>query len=198
VIVRGLALAVACVAIGGCGACNDDAKPAAKAPPRSANVPPASSGKGSVQVRTPTWKPPPGVGSGATLPGTPTAVGTAITVDEATPAIPAIAGATIIDAPTAAPAGGQVHFGWCIVAADQAAALAAVSDGLVSAGWSQPRDRGQGARVALTADKAPYRLTASISASPRPGCSPADGTWFASVAMYKVESVTRPPGLTSP
>jgi hypothetical protein len=123
---------------------------------------------------------------------------TTLTVEEAAPALPAIPGTTVMDGPTAAPHGAQVHVGWCITAADQALAVEAVRAGLTTSGWGEIRDRGQGPRVAISADKPPYRISVSISRSPRPGCSPADGKWFASVAMYKIASVTRPPALDDP
>lgn len=179
------AAALACVVLGSCGSCKDAPAPAAKGPPpRSATVP----GPGVPQVRRPSLPPPPRAGSAA-----PTAVMTSVTVDEITAVIPAIPGAAVIDTPTAAPNGGQVHFAWCVTAGNQAGALDAIRTGLTAAGWTDLHDRGVGARVAISGDHAPYRLTASISAAPRPGCSPADGKWFASVAAYKIESVTHPP-----
>jgi len=189
--VRTAALFLASVAMAGCGSCKDDPKPAVKPAPRTATIPPTAR-PGGLQMRTPTWKPPAGSGAG------PTATMTKLTVDEATPAIPTIPGATVIDAPSAAPHGEQVHLAWCIAAPDQKLALEAVNVGLTESGWNEIHQRGQGARVAISGDRPPYRLTASISASPRPGCSPADGKWFASVAMYKIESVTRPPALDDP
>ena len=185
----GLAL-IAAIAIGGCGSCKENNAKPAPTESRSATIPGAGSAKpGGHQVRTPTLT---GPGSGSST-VRPTAVVTKLTLAEATPMLPAIPGAVVIDSPTEAPQGAQVHLAWCITAADQPLALAALQQGLTDSGWVDLRDRGQGARIAVTADKPPFRISASISASPRPGCSPADGKWFASAQMYKLESVKNPP-----
>jgi hypothetical protein len=185
----GAAAVVASIAIGGCGSCKDD-KPRA-APPtesRSATIPGAGSARPGGPARKPTWT---GPGSGSAP--APTAVVTKLTLAEATPALPAIPDAVIVDEPTEAPQGAQVHLAYCITAADQQHALASLRKGLTDGGWVDLRDRGQGARIAVTADKPPYRISASISASPRPGCSPADSQWFASMQMYKLQAVRQPP-----
>ena len=187
-----LALALA-LAMTGCGSCKD--KSAAKqADPRSATIPAGSGHPGVPQIRRPDWTPPPGAGSGSgSARVAPTAIITKLTLAEATPMIPTIADTTVIDAPTEAPQGAQVHFAWCTAAADAAGAQAVIEKGLTDAGWTDFHDRGMGARIALSADKPPYRISASISASPRPGCSPADGKWFSSVQIYKLQAVKSPP-----
>jgi hypothetical protein len=186
VIRPGLAL-VASIAIGGCGSCKENSAKPPATESRSAAIPGGGSAKpGGHQVRRP------GPGSGSAV-IRPTAVVTKLALDEATAALPTIPDAVVIDTPTEAPRGAQVHLGWCITAADQKLALAALQQGLVDSGWVDLRDRGQGARIAVTADKPPYRMSVSISASPRPKCSPADGQWFASAQMYKLEAVRNPP-----
>lgn len=182
---------IASCAIAGCGSCKD--KPAAKkADPRTATIPTAK--PGGLQVRKPNWPAPAGAGSGSgSARVAPTALVTKLTLDEATPVIPTIADTTVIDAPTEAPAGAQVHFAWCTTAADAKAAQAVIESSLTAAGWGEFHDRGMGARIAISADKPPYRISASISASPRPGCSPADGKWFSSVQLYKLQAVAHPP-----
>jgi hypothetical protein len=182
--------ALAVVALAGCGGCRDDAKPAAKqAPARSGAI-----GSGSGARKPPTAR------SATRPPGTAPIRGvmTEVTVDEITPVIPTVANATVIDSPTAAPRGGQVHFAWCIAAGDQAQALAAIETGLNDAGWTKLHSRGTGPRIAISGDHPPYRLSASVSNAPRTGCSPADGKFFASVTMYKIASVTQPPALGEP
>jgi hypothetical protein len=185
VIRSGLAL-VASLAIGGCGSCKETNHEPAATASRSATIP---SGSAAPAARKPSWT---GVGSGSST-VRPTAVVTKLTLDEATPALPTIPAAVVIDKPTEAPQGAQVHLAWCITAPDQQLALAALQQGLLDSGWVDLRDRGQGARIAVTADKPPFRISVSISASPRPGCTPAEGQWFASVQMYKLEAVKNPP-----
>jgi hypothetical protein len=177
------------IAVGGCGSCKENN---AKPPPtesRSRAIPSTGSEAPGGRQRMPART---GPGSGSST-VRPTAVVTKLTLAEATPALPTIPDAVVIDSPTEAPQGAQVHLAWCINAADQRLALAALQQGLLDSGWLDLRDRGQGARIAVTADKPPFRISASISASPRPGCSPADGQWFASVQMYKLEAVKNPP-----
>ena len=187
-----VALIAASCAIAGCGSCKD--KPAAKkTDPRSATIPSGSARPGGLQVRKPNWTAPAGSGSGSATPVTPKALITKLTLDEATPVIPTIPDTTVIDPPTEAPQGAQVHFAWCTAAADAKAAQAVIEKGLTDAGWGEFHDRGMGARIAISADKPPYRISASISASPRPGCSPADGKWFSSVQVYKLQAVAHPP-----
>lgn len=182
---------IASCAIAGCGSCKD--KPAAKkVDPRTATIP-GPPKPGGLQVRKPNWTAPAGAGSGSAPVVAPKAVITKLTLDEATPVIPAITDTTVIDAPTEAPAGAQVHFAWCTTAADAKAAQAVIESSLTAAGWGELHDRGMGARIAISADKPPYRISASISASPRPGCSPADGKWFSSVQLYKLQAVAHPP-----
>jgi hypothetical protein len=183
---------IASCAIAGCGSCKD--KPAAKkADPRSATIPTGPAKPGGLQVRKPNWAPPATAGSGSATPVTPKALVTTLTLAEATPIIPTISDTTIVDAPTEAPQGAQVHFAWCTTAADAKAAQAVIESSLTAAGWGEFHDRGMGARIAISADKPPYRISASISASPRPGCSPADGKWFSSVQLYKLQAVAHPP-----
>jgi hypothetical protein len=188
---RAAVVVIAC-AITGCGSCKD--KPAAKHDdPRSATITGGSAKPGGLQVRKPNWTRPgsgAATGSGALVPK---AIITKLSVDEATPIIPTVPATEMIDPPTAAPQGAQVHFAWCTTAADAKAAQAVIEQGLTAAGWTDFHDRGMGARIALSADKPPYRISASISASPRPGCSPADGKWFSSVQVYKLQAVAHPP-----
>jgi hypothetical protein len=184
-----LALAAA-VGLAGCGGCRDDAKPAAKQEPaRSGAITPGSGAR----------RPPP-TRSSTRPPGTAPVRGvmTEVTVEEITPVIPTVAHATVIDTPTAAPRGGQVHFAWCIAAGDQTQALAAIEAGLEAGGWTKLHSRGTGPRIAISGDHPPYRLSASVSNAPRTGCSPADGKFFASVTMYKIASATQPPALGEP
>ena len=180
-------LAAVALATVACGSCKER-KPAPAAEP-------AASGS----AMPPRPRPAPTAGGDAAAaaprPPPPGPVMTGVTLDEVKPVIPAVAGATVIDQPRMSPTREQVHLGWCIAGSDQAVAIAAIKAGLAKAGYGEPHERGQGARKALTADKLPFRLSASISASPRPGCSPAEKKWFASVSIYKIESVAKPPAL---
>jgi hypothetical protein len=180
-------LALATIGLAGCGACKDDKpKPGQPPAPRSASVPT----RPGQPVKTPERR----ITPGSVTPGRMATV----TLDEITPVVPTIVGATVFSSPRVSPRGEQVHLAWCIDAADQAAARAAVKAGLIAEGWGEIHDRGQGPRVAVSGDRPPYRIAASISSAPREGCSPADGKWFTSVSMYKIESAKHPPILDEP
>src|SRR5689334_1285401 len=104
-------IVIACAITGG-GSCKD--KPAAKHDdPRAAAIA-AGSARTGLQVRKPNWTRP---GSGSATAGSgalvPKAIITKLSVEEATPIIPTVPDTEMIDPPTAAPQGAQVHFAWC-------------------------------------------------------------------------------------
>jgi hypothetical protein len=175
------AIAAALVALipstGACD-CRKETPPAAPAAGSSA-APPAKLAPA---------KPPAGSAAAPDRPAGVTARMVTLTLDDATAALPAIEGVTALEKTRLAPEGQQAHAAWCIAAPDQAAAHDRLEEGLVAAGWEVAAGgRAAAARVAVVATRPPYRLQASISASPRPGCSPADDHWFASLALFKLE-----------
>ena len=177
-----IATLVALAAPLGACECRKETPPAAPATPAAgsgARVPSTTgsgAGSGSERRLDPA---PPGV----------TARMVTLTLEDAKAALPAIDGVTALVPTRLAPEGQQAHAAWCVAAPDQAAAYERLEAGLVAAGWELAGGRAAAAKVALAATRAPYRLQASVSPSPRPGCSPADGHWFASVALFKLAPI---------
>ncbi|MEZ4366781.1 MAG: hypothetical protein R2939_10900 [Kofleriaceae bacterium] len=116
-----------------------------------------------------------------------------ITPAEATAAAPTFAGAELTTEATSILDGRQVRLAWCVAAPDHAAAVEAVRAGFVRDGWSEPVVRGTAPRVGVAATRDGYRLSVTVADMPRPGCSPADGRWYAAGSMHKLGAIAPTP-----
>lgn len=114
-----------------------------------------------------------------------------VTADEAKAALPQPAGSSVLSAPQELNGGRLVKSTICFSNMNAESAAAALTKTLETDGWQNVNSRAHPQRpnrFGLSAQKPPYRLTASVAAGHWPNCKKTDNKIWASLIMHKVEA----------